>query len=423
MRKKIDALALGGCLLLLGIPAMAGEKLTLAQCVEKALASHPNLTAAAGTVESRRAAASLSAAGARLKANATGSYARSGATKGANSGGSDGDWNTGVSLSQTVYDWGKTNASVKSAKLNEKAAQETLQRTRESVIADVRDAYYSLNKAVRDTAVQNEQVKNYQQRLDWAKSYYSAGTKAKIEVTKAETDLANARLSLIKAESAAEQYKAQLASAMGTPELEIDGVADELDYEQWDIALSDALGRAAANRADLTAQDLLVDKAKTDVTSAKLTNAPDLTASAGYSFGGSGFYDDDQWSAKLSLSIPIGDGGETKARVAGAKADLKVAQANRDKLAQDVVLDVRQAWQSLQESAASITAARAAERQARENLDLALGRYRAGVGDSLEISDAVDAYAQSQTTLITSLYDHKEARLSLEKAMGEVSGS
>ena len=34
MRKKIDALALGGCLLLLGIPAMAGEKLTLAQCVE-----------------------------------------------------------------------------------------------------------------------------------------------------------------------------------------------------------------------------------------------------------------------------------------------------------------------------------------------------------------------------------------------------
>lgn len=423
MRKKIGALALGGCLLLLGVPAMAGEKLTLAQCVEKALASHPSLTAAEGTAESRHAAASLSASGSRLKASATGSYARSGSTKGANSGGSDGDWSTGVSLSQTVYDWGKTKASVKSAKLGEKAARETLERTRESVVADVRDAYYSLNKAVRDTAVQNEQVKNYQQRLDWAKSYYAAGAKAKIEVTKAETDLANAKLSLIKAESAAEQYKARLASAMGTPELEIDGVADELEYERWDIALGDALKRAAANRADLAAQDLLVDKAKTDVTAAKLNNAPDLTASAGYSFGGSGFYDDDQWNARLSLSIPIGDGGETKARVAGATADLKVARANRDKLAQDVVLDVRQAWQSLRESAASIDAARAAERQARENLDLALSRYRAGVGDSLEISDAVDAYAQSQTTLIASLYNHKEARLSLEKAMGEVSGS
>ncbi|MBR1896276.1 MAG: TolC family protein, partial [Pyramidobacter sp.] len=53
-------------------------------------------------------------------------------------------------------------------------------------------------------AVQNEQVTNYQKRLEWAQSYYSVGTKAKIDVTKAETDLANARLSLIRAESSAE---------------------------------------------------------------------------------------------------------------------------------------------------------------------------------------------------------------------------
>ena len=119
--------------------------------------------------------------------------------------------------------------------------------------------------------------------------------------------------------------------------------------------------------------------------------------------------------------MPVGDGGETKARTAQAKADLKVASANRDKLLQDVVLDVRTAWQSLRESAASITAARAAEKQARENLDLALGRYRAGVGDSLEVSDAVDSYASARSTVIASLYDHKEARLNLEKAMGEVS--
>ena len=37
--------------------------------------------------------------------------------------------------------------------------------------------------------------------------------------------------------------------------------------------------------------------------------------------------------------------------------------------------------------------------------------------------DAVDRYASAQTKLITTLYDHKEARLNLEKAMGEVSES
>ncbi|MBR0108337.1 MAG: TolC family protein, partial [Pyramidobacter sp.] len=239
----------------------------------------------------------------------------------------------------------------------------------------------------------------------------------------AETDLANARLSLIRAESSAEQYKAQLASAMGMPALEIDSVKDELEFQPWNIGLNEALERAAANRPDLSAQDLLVLKAKTDLKSAKLTNAPDLSASGGYTFGGTTFDESERWNARLSLSIPIGDGGQKKARVAQSKADLKVAEATREKLAQDIVLEVRKSWQSLRESAASIDAAKMAVKQARENLDLALGRYRAGVGDSLEISDAVDKYASAQTKLISTLYDHQEARLSLEKAMGEVSES
>ena len=100
-----------------------------------------------------------------------------------------------------------------------------------------------------------------------------------------------------------------------------------------------------------------------------------------------------------------------------------MAEANREKLAQDIILEVRRAWQALRENSASMDAAQTAVKQARENLDLALGRYHAGVGNSLEISDAVDRYASAQTKLITTLYDHKEARLNLEKAMGEVSES
>ncbi len=420
-RKKLCVLTLSACLL--AGAAFAGETLTLDQCVAIALAGHPSLAAAAGTVEANKARTSLAAVSARTKVNGTAGYTRSGIAKGAGRGGSDGDWSSGVSVSQPVYDWGKTDTAIKRAKLTEKASAETLKRTRDNVIASVRDAYYGLNKTVRDVAVQKEQVRNYQKRLDWAKSYYAVGTKAKIEVTKAETDLANAQLSLISSESSAEQYKAQLASAMGTPALDIESVRDELEFQKWDIALNEALERAAANRPDLTAQDLLVLRAKTDVKAAKLTNAPDLSATGGYTFGGSTCNETERWRAGLSLSIPIGDGGQRKARVAGAKADLKVAEANREKLAQDIVLEVRKAWQSLHESAASIDAARMAVKQARENLDLALGRYRAGVGDSLEISDAVDKYASAQMKLISTLYEHKEARLNLEKAMGEVSES
>lgn len=413
--------ALAFAVTLLPAAARAGEHLTLQACVAQALQNHPSLTAAAGTVESNRARTSQAAVSSRLRADGSAGYTRSGVPKGFGTDG--GDWSSGVTLSQTVTDWGKTSTAIKSARLSEQASSENYRRTREEVVAAVRDAYYGLNKSVRDVAVQKEQVKNYEKRLEWAKSYYSVGTKAKIEVTKAETDLANARLSLIKAESSAEQYKAQLASAMGLPALDIEDAEDELEFQPWKITLGEALERAAAHRSDLTAQDLLVAKAKIDVKSAALNNTPDLVASGGYTFGGESFDDTERWNARLSLVVPIGDGGMTKALTAQSRAALKIAQANREQTAQDIVLEVRRAWQSLRESAASIGAARMAVRQARENLELALGRYRAGVGDSLEISDAVDKYAGAQTTLISCLYDHQEARLSLEEAMGEVSGS
>lgn len=423
IKNLIGLRLLAVCLMMAVAGGARAEDLTLDQCIQHALSMHPDLVAAQGTVESYKAQTSLSAVGQRLQASGTAGYTRSGATAGSQSGDTEGDWATEISLSQTVFDWGKTGTSVKSSRLMTKASEETLTRTREEIVADVRDAYYGLNLAERDIAVQREQMKNYEKRLSWAKSYYAAGTKAKIEVTNAETDLANTKLSLIKAISSAEQYRAELASAMGDPALQIGSVKDELDYEAWNIALSEALDRAALSRSDLTAQELEVQRAAVEVKSAALTNAPDVTAGAGYSFGGSRYFDEDQWNARLTLTVPVGDGGETKALVAQAKAELKVAQAERDKLAQDIILDVRKAWQSLQESAESIVAAEAALKQAKENLDLALGRYRAGVGDSLEVSDAVDTYATAQTSLNTSLYDHKAARLSLERAMGEVSGS
>lgn len=387
------------------------QEMTLAQCVATALAGHPSLTAAEGTAEARKAQVSQAAVSRRTKLNASGSYSRS----------DNGNWDTGVSLSQNVFDWGKSKASIQSAQLSHKAAQADYLDTRNTVIADVKAAYYGLNKTAREIAVLRDQVTNYQKRLDWAQSYYSAGTKAKIEVTKAETDLANAKLALIQSESSQEQYKAQLASAMGVPALQITAASDELDYKKWDIPLNEALELAAQKRPDLASQALLVDKARADVRSAALTNAPDLTASGGYSFGGRSAFDDDQWSVKLNLEFQIGDGGMTKAKTAQSRAELKTAQAKYDKLAQDIVLEVRKAWQSLNEASASITAAQIAEKQAKETLDLALGRYRAGVGDSLEISDAVDGYAQAQTKVIACLYQHQEARLNLEKATGKVS--
>ena len=117
----------------------------------------------------------------------------------------------------------------------------------------------------------------------------------------------------------------------------------------------------------------------------------------------------------------VSDGGLTKSRVEQARAQLRQAEAELVGLENSVTLEVRTAWEDLRQAKESLTAAQEAERAAKATLDLALGRYKAGVGDNLEISDAVDSYALASSNTVLALYDCKSARLNLEKAMGGLS--
>jgi outer membrane protein TolC len=57
-------------------------------------------------------------------------------------------------------------------------------------------------------------------------------------------------------------------------------------------------------------------------------------------------------------------------------------------------------------------------RQATENHELADGRYSAGVGSPIEVTDALISLANAKTAYIAALYDYKVAQASMEKAMG-----
>jgi outer membrane protein TolC len=290
--------------------------------------------------------------------------------------------------------------------------------TRDKIIAGVKSAYYNLNRAIRQHEVAKARFDNYQKRLSWAKSYYEVGTKPKIEVTKAEADLANSKLTLVKASSASEQYKAQLASSMGIPMMDIKNVADVLSYEEWSVPIDQAVERAVSNRPDLAAQRKRLEYAETVLALEKKGMSPEVSASAGYNVYGNAPFDDNGWNARLSLNFPLYDGGLTRSRVQGAEADLVTAKAQLESASNNIMLEVRKAWYALAEATEALSASLEAERRAKETYDLAEGRYEAGVGSSLEISDAVESYASAQTNTILSLYECKAKRLDLEKAMG-----
>jgi outer membrane protein TolC len=83
------------------------------------------------------------------------------------------------------------------------------------------------------------------------------------------------------------------------------------------------------------------------------------------------------------------------------------------------MFDVRQAYLNLQAAEASIATAELAASQAKENMDLANGRYAAGVGSPIEVSDAFATYVTAQASYTSALSNYKIAQASIEKATGE----
>jgi outer membrane protein TolC len=185
------------------------------------------------------------------------------------------------------------------------------------------------------------------------------------------------------------------------------------------IGIDEAIGMAILNRDDYKAQAIRIEAAETSLVLAKKGMSPTVTGSAGYSFSGEDDpMDSRDWRVSVGISIPVVDGGETRSRVRQAEADLEGARARGESLRQSVISQVRTAYASLEEAREAVLASFEVEKQAMETLRLAEGRYAAGVGDSLEISDAVDGYARARTSVATALFNENTAEVELVRAMG-----
>ena len=243
--------------------------------------------------------------------------------------------------------------------------------------------------------------------------------KPKFDVTKAEVDLSNAKLSLLKAENAFRVARVTLNNALGLPEAPDFEIQDSLDLPRAEVDLDAALRKAFDRRPDL--QAILVKEKALEETIAyeKKGYYPYVTGNASYGWGGDSFPLDHGWNIGATLNIPLFSGLSTKYQVDEARANLEVLKANEETLRQSIHLVVQQAWLNLREAADRIVTAEISVRQAMENLELANGRYASGVGSPIEVTDALVAESNAKTSFNAALYDYRVAQASMEKATGE----
>ena len=405
-----------------------GELLTLERCIEIALKMQPTIVAAVNTVNINESRVGQAKSNYYPQINWTSSYERINSASGSSSGSTSGSfgrtnedfdhYSTGFTLSQTLYDFGKTPTQVKIQNLVLDSSRSDFRNTTEQIILAVKQAYYGVVQTKYNVLVAEDTVKQTQQQLEQAKGFYEVGTKPKFDVTQAEVNLSSAKLNLIRNENAFKIAKVTLNNVMGIPDAPEYTLDETMTFVKYEITLEDALSKAYQNRPDLQSIVLKRQAAERSIDLAKTGYYPVLNGNAGYTWSGEEFPLDHGWNIGATVSFPLFSGFLTKYQVEEAKANLNVIKANEELLKQTIFLEVQEAYLTLRSAEDAIPTAKLRVEQAQENLEIANGRYAAGVGNPLEVTDAEVGLANARTSYIQALYVDKVAQASIEKAMG-----
>lgn len=392
------------------------EQLTLEKAVDIALKNHPQLVSARNTVEAAKNRIGQAKAGNYPQINWSAGMSR-------NSSpfipGQYNQYDNSFSLNQNIYDFNRVGTQVDIRTLDRQAAESDLENVTNNIILGVKQAYYELLRTRHARDISAETVKLFEEQLATAQGFFDVGIKPVYDVTTAQVNLSNAQVSLLRSRNAYTIARVTLNNAMGTPGAPPYEVKDDVSYTKSSLTLDDSLTKAFLNRPDLQTLARQREAAEKTVALLKKDYLPAFQGNASYGWSGEDFPLDKGWSVGVTMNMNLFSGFLTKNQVSEAEANLAVARSFEETQRQTIRLDVEQAFANLQTAEKSIEAAETTVRQAKENLDLAQGRYSVGVGTSLELTDAVLSLGNARLTLSGAIYDLKEAEADLQRAMGE----
>jgi len=409
-------------------PHAIPEVLTLEKALELALSNHPSLRVASGTQAINEALVGQAQSGFYPQVQAQSGYQRGTANATRNFTGSPlprnatgntfGYYQNSVTLNQLLYDFGTTKSQVDTAQYNLQAANSDAETTVQTVVVNVQQAYFSLQQAQRLVKVNEEALTQFKQHLDLAKGRFKAGVAAKIDVTTAEVDLSNAQLNLITAKNNALIARVTLNNAMGIQTASPYRVLDPSLGEAYQVTLDEAVARAMQFRPEMISQQAQERAAEAAIKSAQGNFFPTVTSSANYSYAATDFPLVYNWNVAGTVNIPIFSGFLTKQQVAQARANLLKTKANGDVLRQNILLDVSQALLNLEAAKERLEVTKVTVTQARERLDQVEGRYKAGLSNAIEVTDAEVALVNAQVNDVVAMSSYQAAKAALDKAMG-----
>jgi len=327
-----------------------------------------------------------------------------------------------LSFNYLLLDAGGRDAALDQARDALLAADWTHDATLQAVLQSTTDAYFGLFAAEEAVAAAIAATRASQQSLDAARGRQAAGAATRADVLQAQTAMSQARLTQTQAEGDAAAARGVLANRMGLPASRLLKITPPADLEARrlaEAAVDRLIDAALLRRPDILAADAQVRSAEASVRVQESASQPSVSATGNLS--GTSVnpgLETRTGVVGLSLTVPIFTGYQLSYRIRAAQERVEQRLADRDRLRNDVGLEVWQAYQTVRTQGESLGAAADLVASATESYELALGRYRAGAGTLADLMNAQSALASANLQRIQARFRWNVAKVTLAKAVG-----
>ncbi|MCR4344485.1 MAG: TolC family protein [Candidatus Scalindua sp.] len=317
---------------------------------------------------------------------------------------------------------------------NEKSILE-LKKTAIAVINTVQKAYWNLVMAIEEFRVRKKSLESAEDLLRKNTIQVKVGTLAQIEVLVAEDGVAQKKNGIIEAENDIKNREDDLKliiNLSNNPILSDIAIIplDKASFNITDVTIGESINIALANRPELFKQGLDIANARIKVKQQKNQLLPELNIEAGIRYNGLGANSGNALDSVFSnqfqdeffgatLKVPIGN---RKARSDYSRAKLEARQSllNRNKIEQEIVVEVRTAVREIKKNAESIKATEKAQELALERLQAEEKKFKVGRSTSLEVLRAQDNLTIAEGKAVKALIDYQISLGDLDSKTGTI---
>jgi outer membrane protein TolC len=326
-----------------------------------------------------------------------------------------------VSVSTPLFD-ARGFGGLRSGRAAVRASLASVDDMREAVVLAVGTLYLQAEAEAARVESAKAEIATAETLVSIARDQRTAGLVAGIDVLRQEVQLQSARARLISAENAADKAKLSLARAIGLPAGQVFELADKTAFTAAPVVtLDEAVRDAEAHRADLRAAKARVEAARAERAAEEAGRLPTVHLDADIgALGPKASQADRTYSVAAVVRVPIFDGGQTRARVQHAEADLAEREAELADLSAGLRYDVEGALLDIKAADAGVDVAARTLALSEQELEQAQDRFKAGVANTLELVQAQETLATAHEQYIARVFAHALAKAALARATGQV---